>query len=155
VPGTTELNINGKRFTVESDPPRSLLTVLRDELHLTGAKYGCGEGECGACTVVLGENAARACVIPLATVAGKPIRTVEGLAGDGPLTPLQKAFLDAGAFQCGFCTSGMLMSATVLLQKNKKPSDEDILRAMQGNICRCGMFRRIAVAIRTAAEAKA
>lgn len=152
MPGKTELNINGTRHFVDTDPPRNLLTVLRDELQLTGSKYGCGEGECGACTVLLGSNTARSCMISLAFAAGKPIRTVEGLANGDKLHPLQQAFLDAGAFQCGYCTSGMLMSGVALLEKNKNPETEDIRRAMQGNLCRCGMFRRIETAIRQVAQ---
>lgn len=145
------LKINGRQHTVEASPPRPLLTCLRDELELTGAKYGCGEGQCGACTVLLNGQPTRSCTLGLASIGGKEIRTVEGLSSGNNLTPLQQSFLDHGAFQCGFCTSGMLMSATALLEKTPHPTDEEILSAMHGNICRCGMFLRIMAAIRTAA----
>lgn len=149
--GKLELKINGRKHAVEATPARTLLTCLRDELEITGAKYGCGEGQCGACTVLVEGNPVRSCTLGVNAAAGKQIRTVEGLASGAQLTPLQQAFLDHGAFQCGFCTSGMLMSATALLERTPHPSDEEILRAMQGNVCRCGMFLRILAAIRTAA----
>ena len=144
--------VNGARRSVNATPDRSLLTVLRDELDLTGTHYGCGEGQCGACTVHINGSAARSCLTKLSSMEGRQITTVEGLAQNGRLHPLQDAFLETGAFQCGYCTSGMLLSAAALLSRNTNPSDADIFQAMQGNICRCGMFRRIKEAIHLAAS---
>jgi aerobic-type carbon monoxide dehydrogenase small subunit (CoxS/CutS family) len=139
------LNVNGTKRTVDSRVSgRTLLDVLRDDLDLTGAKYGCGEGQCGACTVHLDGEPVRACLIKADRVEGKRITTIEGLSH-----PLQDAFLEAGAFQCGFCTSGMLMSGVALLKKHPHPTSEQITQAMQGNICRCGMFRRVRQALET------
>lgn len=151
MPSKLELVINGQRFAVDASPPRSLLTVLRDELDLTGTKYGCGEGACGACTVLVDKAPVRSCLMSVSAAAGRAITTVEGLATNGKLHPLQEAFLDLEAFQCGYCTSGMLMAGVALLKKTHQPDDEEIRRAMQGNICRCGMFRRVVAAIRMAA----
>lgn len=136
---------------VEADPERSLLSVLRDDLDLTGTKYGCGEGQCGACTVLLDGVAARSCRTPLRIAAGKRITTIEGLAVAGKLHPLQQAFLDAGAMQCGYCTPGMIMSGVGLLTRNPDPDPAEIGRAMQGNVCRCGTYPRIVTAMRMAA----
>jgi aerobic-type carbon monoxide dehydrogenase small subunit (CoxS/CutS family) len=150
----TELTVNGKKQRLETDPSRSLLNVLRDDLDLTGCKYGCGEGRCGACTVVIDGKATRSCVTPLAACAEKQITTIEGLEQAGKLHPLQEAFLQAGAMQCGYCTPGMLMSSFALLGKNPKPTAQDIVAALNGNICRCGTYARIILAVRQAAEMK-
>lgn len=149
----TELLINGAKRQVDTDPQRSLLSVLRDDLDLTGSKYGCGEGQCGACTVLIAGVATRSCITPVSAAAGKPITTIEGLEKDGRLHPLQQAFLDADALQCGYCTSGMIMSGVAVLEKNPNPKEEDIVRLMQGNICRCGTYPRIVAAITQAAKA--
>ena len=147
----TELNVNGARLALDVPAEQPLLHVLRDDLGLTGCKIGCGEGTCGACTVLVDDQLCRACITPVAAVAGLPVRTIEGLEQDGQLHPLQQAFLDAGALQCGYCTPGMIMAALALLQQCPDPSEEAIIRAMQGNICRCGTYGRIVRAIRQAA----
>jgi aerobic-type carbon monoxide dehydrogenase small subunit (CoxS/CutS family) len=147
------LNINGSRHPVDAEPDRSLLSVLRDDLGLTGSKYGCGEGQCGACTVLIAGQPTRSCITPVGQVADKPIRTIESLEKDGRLHPLQEAFLEEDALQCGYCTPGMIMSGVGLLEKNASPSDADILRHMEGNLCRCGAYPRILAAIRRAAAA--
>jgi aerobic-type carbon monoxide dehydrogenase small subunit (CoxS/CutS family) len=148
---SVELEINGKRYPVSYPSDTPLLYVLRDELGLTGTKYGCGEGMCGACTVLIGGTARRSCQIPVSAAAGKPILTIEGLEKNGALHPVQQAFLDAGAFQCAYCTSGMIMSSVSLLQSNRNPSKEQIVQSLQGNLCRCGTHPRIIEAVRTAA----
>ena len=148
-----ELRVNGVKHRVEAKPDRTLLGVLRDELGLTGSKYGCGEGQCGACTVVLDGRAVRSCRMALADCAEKPITTIEGLERDGKLHPLQQAFLDCGALQCGYCTSGMIMSSYALLDKRRSPTRQQIVQAMEGNVCRCGTYQRIVAAIGQAAEA--
>lgn len=145
-----QLLINGSKRALEVDPQRSLLSVLRDELGLTGAKYGCGEGQCGACTVLVNGEERRSCVTKVADAAGKPIFTIEGLAQNGKLHPLQQAFLDADALQCGYCTPGMIMAGVALLNRNPQPADAEILRAMDRNICRCGTYPRIVAAVRRA-----
>lgn len=148
------LKVNGARRSVDASPSAMLLEVLREHLDLTGAKYGCGEGQCGACTVLIDGTPVRSCVIKAASVAGKEITTIEGLAAkDGKLHPLQQAFLDAGSFQCGFCTSGMILSGIALLKRHPHPTDDQILDAMQGNICRCGMFLRVRDALKKAVPA--
>ncbi len=147
-----ELEINGKRHTVHCDPETPLLTVLRDELGLTGTKYGCGEGQCGACTVLLSGAPRRACQIPVSAAAAKPITTIEGLEKDGHLHPVQQAFLDAGAFQCAYCTSGMILSSVGLLSTNLNPTSAEIIQSLQGNICRCGTHPRIIDAVHQAAK---
>jgi len=147
-----ELEVNGKRYPVHYSPETPLLYVLRDELGLTGTKYGCGEGMCGACTVLLSGTARRSCQIPVSAAVGKPITTIEGLEKNGALHPVQEAFLEEGAFQCAYCTSGMIMSSVSLLQSNHNPSEEQIAQSMQGNICRCGTHPRIIEAIRKAAS---
>jgi aerobic-type carbon monoxide dehydrogenase small subunit (CoxS/CutS family) len=126
--------------------------VLRDELGLTGTKYGCGEGMCGACTVLIGGTARRSCQIPVSAATGKPITTIEGLEKNGALHPVQQAFLDEGAFQCAYCTSGMIMSSVSLLQANHNPTQEQIVQSLQGNLCRCGTHPRILAAVRKAAS---
>jgi aerobic-type carbon monoxide dehydrogenase small subunit (CoxS/CutS family) len=145
------LLVNGNAHEVNVDPERPLLSVLRDDLDLTGCKYGCGEGQCGACTVLINGVATRSCITPAASVAGKPITTIEGLAKNGSLHAVQHAFLNAGAMQCGYCIPGMIMSAVSFLRKNPNPTDAEIVHGMQGNICRCGTHPRIVDAIRNAA----
>ena len=148
------LKVNGARRSVDAGPDATLLEVLREGLELTGAKYGCGEGQCGACTVLIDGSAVRSCIVKAGTVAGKEITTIEGLAArDGKLHPLQEAFLEFGAFQCGFCTSGMILSGAALLKRHPHPTEDQILDAMQGNICRCGMFLRIKDALTKAVRA--
>jgi len=148
-----ELEINGTRRRIEVDPERSLLSVLRDDLDLTGAKYGCGEGQCGACTVLIDGMPSRSCTTKAATLSGKKITTIEGLAHDGHLHPVQQAFLDADALQCGYCTAGMIMGAVALLNRNPKPTQAEIVRGMNGHICRCGTYPRVVRAIQQAAAA--
>ena len=149
--GAIQLAINGKRYSASYPPDTPLLYVLRDELGLTGTKYGCGEGMCGACTVLLDGIARRSCQIPVGAAIGKSILTIEGLEKNGVLHPVQQAFLDAGAFQCAYCTTGMILSGVSLLRANLHPSTEQIAQAMQGNICRCGTYPRIIEAIQKAA----
>ena len=149
----TELQVNGKSRRVDADPDRTLLSVLRDDLDLTGCKYGCGEGRCGACTVLIDGRATRSCVTAVSDCEGKQVTTIEGLERDGKLHPLQSAFLEAGAMQCGYCTCGMIMSGMGLLAKNPDPAVAEIVKSMEGNICRCGTYPRIVMAIRQAAAA--
>jgi len=152
MPDIKELQVNGRVMPVEADADRTLLNVLRDDLDLTGTKYGCGEGECGACTVHIDGVAARSCQRKVGNLAGKKITTIEGLSSGGKLHALQQAFWDVGALQCGYCTPGMIMSALSLLKKNPSPSEAEIVRAMDGNICRCGTYGRIVSAISAAAK---
>ena len=147
----TELTINGRRTSVNVEPDVPLLSVLRDYLDLTGTKYGCGEGRCGACTVLIDGKPIRSCRTAAASAAGKSITTIEGLANDGNLHPLQEAFIKADALQCAFCTSGMIMAASALLNHNPHPTREDIISAMNGNVCRCGVYQRIVAAVQMAA----
>jgi aerobic-type carbon monoxide dehydrogenase small subunit (CoxS/CutS family) len=151
MPRVTELRVNGTRRHVDVDGSRSLLSVLRDDLELTGAKYGCGEGQCGACTVLVDGQAVHSCVTPVRAIGEKSIVTIEGLAMGGRLHPVQQAFLDVGALQCGYCTPGMIMSGVALLRRNPSPSEAEVVSAMQGNICRCGTYRRVLAAVRLAA----
>jgi aerobic-type carbon monoxide dehydrogenase small subunit (CoxS/CutS family) len=144
--------INGVRRGIQSDPERPLLYVLRDELDLTGTKYGCGEGQCGACTVLLDGVAVRSCLTTLKAAQGKQVTTIEGLEQNGRLHPVQQAFLDTDAMQCGYCTAGMVMSSVGLLKKNAHPNPTQIRSALQGNICRCGTYSRIVEAVRKAAQ---
>ena len=153
MPNVQELRINGKAVRVEADRERLLLGVLRDDLGLTGAKYGCGEGRCGACTVLIDGTPTRSCVTKLGAVAAREITTIEGLETEGKLHPLQQAFLDAGAMQCGYCTCGMIMTGVALLREKPQPTREEIVEYMDGNICRCGTYPRIIAAIRKAAQA--
>ena len=146
------LNVNGVERRVDAPDDEPLLYVLRDWLDLRGAKYGCGEGHCGACTVIVDGMAVRSCQTRAGLVAGKRVRTIEDLATGDRLHPVQRAFLEEEAFQCGYCTPGMIMSAVALLNRNKRPSEADIVRAMDGNICRCGTYQRIIAAISTAAR---
>jgi aerobic-type carbon monoxide dehydrogenase small subunit (CoxS/CutS family) len=150
--GEFVLNINGAQLRVNAPPDESLLSVLRNHLNLSGTKYGCGEGQCGACTVLLNGRATRSCLIPAASVVNTKIVTIEGLETGGKLSSVQQAFLDEGAFQCGYCTSGMILSATALLHHTPDPSDEQIVTAMNGNVCRCGTYPRIIEAVRRAAH---
>jgi nicotinate dehydrogenase subunit A len=144
--------LNGKPTTLNVEGDRMLLWVLRTDLGLTGTKYGCGESQCGACTVVVGKEAVRSCQFPIRDVRGKEVTTIEGLAKDGKLHPLQERFMELGALQCGFCTSGMLMNAYALLLKTPKPTRSQIIEAMDGNLCRCGAHKRIVQAIETASK---
>jgi isoquinoline 1-oxidoreductase subunit alpha len=149
---TVTLTVNGGNHSLDIDPTTPLLWVLRDVLGLTGTKYGCGIAQCGACTVILEGNAIRSCVTPVSRAAGRRVTTIEGLSKDGS-HPLQRAWLAEQVPQCGYCQSGQLMSAAVLLAAVPKPTDEDIDRAMAGNICRCGTYQRVRRAIHRAAEA--
>ena len=152
---TIRLAINDKSYSVDVDPQTSLLTVLREHLDLTGSKYGCGEGQCGACTVLINGKAQRSCITRVSSVSGKQITTIEGLAKGDRLHPVQQAFLDEGAMQCAYCTSGMIMSAVSLLDSNVAPSENEIIDFMDGNVCRCGTYSRIIRAIQKAAKAQA
>ncbi len=147
------LLVNGKAHELEAAPDELLLWVLRDKIGLTGTKFGCGEGECGACTVLVNGRPVRSCQVPAAAAAGKPITTIEGLERNGRLHPVQAAFLRHEAFQCAYCASGMIMSAAGLLARNPKPSERQIRAAMNGNLCRCGTYSRILKAVRAAALA--
>lgn len=144
--------LNGKAVSLEVDPSRALLWVLRYDLGLTGAKYGCGEGLCGACTVLMDRQAVRSCTTEMKDVAGKEVTTIEGLERNGELHPLQKAFVEHDALQCGYCTPGMIMNAYSLLLNNPRPSRRQIIEQMDGNLCRCGAHMRIVQAIQTAAK---
>lgn len=147
-------SVNGEPYILDRVPVnRSLLDVLRDDLGLTGTKEGCGEGDCGACTVIIDGKAVNACLVLAAEVEGKDILTVEGLAKNGKLHPLQQAFVDEGAVQCGFCTPGMLLSAKALLDVNPSPSELEIRTALAGNLCRCTGYVRIVSAVQKAAQA--
>ncbi len=146
-----DLTVNGARRRVPSDTGESLLAVLREELDLTGAKYGCGEGQCGACTVLVDGRPARSCITPAASVAGKSVTTIEGLEEGGRLHPLQEAFIETDAMQCGYCTPGMIVEAAALLRRVSNPSDAEITHAMEGHVCRCCAYPRIVQAIRKAA----
>jgi len=146
------LSVNGRPYTIEADPQTSLLTALREHLDLTGTKYGCGEGQCGACTVLIDGQAQRSCITRASAVAQKQITTIEGLAIGDKLHPLQEAFLKEGAMQCAYCTSGMIMSGVALLNGNNHPSRSEIIDFMDGNICRCGTYSRIIQAIQSAGK---
>ena len=148
-----ELRVNGAVHALDVEADRTLLSVLRDELDLTGTKYGCGEGQCGACTVLIDGKPTRSCMTLVGSVGGKPITTIEGLAKDGALHPLQQAFIDLDAMQCGYCTPGMILECAALLEANPEPSDEQIAEALEGHICRCGTYQRIREAVHRAAEA--
>lgn len=149
----TTLHVNGTARTCDADADRTLLSVLRDDLILTGTKFGCGEGQCGACTVLVDGVPVRSCLTPVGTIGPQKVTTIEGLERDGRLHALQEAFLEIGALQCGYCTSGMIMSGVALLAKNPRPTDAEIIRFMDGNICRCGVYPRIVAAIKRAAGA--
>ena len=149
----TKLTVNGRPCAIDADADSSLLSVLRDQLDLTGSKYGCGEGQCGACTVLIDGSPRRACITPVGAVDQKQITTIEGLAQGDHLHPLQQAFLEEAAMQCAYCTSGMIMTAVSLLHANSNPSAAEIAHSMEGNICRCGTHPRILAAIQKAAKA--
>jgi aerobic-type carbon monoxide dehydrogenase small subunit (CoxS/CutS family) len=146
------LNVNGSERQVDAPPDESLLSVLRNSLQLTGTKYGCGEGQCGACTVLIDGRPARSCRTPVSQAAGKKITTIEGLEQNGKLHPVQAAFLEQEALQCGYCTSGMILSTVALLNAIPNPTDDDIVRQMNGNVCRCGTYARILAAVKQAAQ---
>ena len=148
----TELDVNGTRRRIDADSDRTLLSVLRDDLDLTGTKYGCGEGQCAACTVLIDGTPTKACLTKLGAVAGKRVVTIEGLAPAGKLHPVQEAFLEADAMQCGWCTPGMILGAVGLLQRSPHPSESEIVSGMNGHICRCGTYSRVVQAIQTAAK---
>ena len=150
--GRYVLRINGRTHEVDAEPGDTLLSILRDDLALTGSHYGCGEGQCGACTVLLDGAAARSCVTRIASIGEKTITTIEALADGGQLHPVQQAFLEAEAFQCGYCTSGMIMATVGLLRTNANPSEQDVARLLDRNVCRCGTYSRIVRAVRLAAE---
>jgi aerobic-type carbon monoxide dehydrogenase small subunit (CoxS/CutS family) len=152
MPAVKELHVNGAARGVDADPARTLLSVLRDDLGLTGAKYGCGEAHCGACTVLLDGKPVRSCSTNAGSAAGKRVSTIEGLSEGGKLHAIQEAFLAAGALQCGYCTPGMIMSALALLTKNPEPTRDQIVQGMNGNVCRCGTYNRIVAAIEMAAR---
>ena len=147
-----EFHLNGQPVRLEVEGDRKLLWVLRSDLALTGTKYGCGKGLCGACTVLINEQAQRSCQVPVLDVRGKEVITIEGLAKGELLHPLQKAFLEHDAFQCGFCTPGMILNAYSVLKENPGPTEAEIIKAMDGNLCRCGAHPRIVRAIQTAAR---
>jgi nicotinate dehydrogenase subunit A len=149
---TYTLHINNRAHRVDGEPGDDVLTVLRDELGLTGSKYGCGEGHCGACTVLVDGEAVRSCVLRLGAVGDRRITTIEALAPEGGLHPVQEAFLDEEALQCGYCTPGMVMAAVALLRRTPEPTAQDIARGMDRNVCRCGTYPRIVRAIQRAAE---
>jgi aerobic-type carbon monoxide dehydrogenase small subunit (CoxS/CutS family) len=143
--------VNGKASSVDTEPERPLLEVLREELGLTGTKYGCGEGQCGACTVLLDNRAISSCLTPVRAAEGRKIVTIEGLAGGGNLHPVQQAFLDEGAMQCGYCTAGMILRTVALLESNPRPTEAQIVDGLNGNLCRCSGYHRILAAVRRAA----
>lgn len=146
------LRVNGRAHDLETEPGDTLLSVLRFDLGLTGSKFGCGEGQCGACAVLIDGQAARSCVTRVEAVANKPVTTIEGIAEGDRLHPVQEAFLELEAFQCGYCTPGMVIAAIGLLRTNASPSDQDIARAMDRNVCRCGTYSRIVQAVQLAAR---
>ncbi len=149
---TLTVMLNGQEVTVEIKPDALLLGVLRDQLELTGTKEACGEGECGACTVLLDGEPVTSCLVPALKAQGRTVMTVEGLTSEGELHPLQRAFIDHGAVQCGYCTPGMLMSAKALLDRNPHPSEEEIKHAVSGNLCRCTGYVKIIEAIKAASR---
>ncbi len=150
---TVRFKVNGDERSVATDPDRRLLDVLREDLHLTGTKYGCGEGQCGACAVYVDGEPARSCLLPVSSVAGKSITTIEGLARGDTLHPVQQAFLEEGAMQCGYCMSGMILGAAALLRQKPDPTDEEIVAGMNGHLCRCNGYVKIVKAVRRAAVA--
>src|SRR5580700_8470283 len=152
MPKVSELEINGARHRVDADADRTLLSVLRDDLEMTGTKYGCGEGQCAACTVLVEGTPTKSCLTKVGAVAGKRIVTIEGLAAAGKLHPVQQAFIDADAMQCGWCTPGMILGAVGLLQRTPHPSEAEIVSGMNGHICRCGTYSRVIHAIQVAAK---
>ena len=149
---TVKLTVNGQEKTITTDSQRSLLDVLREDLGLTGAKYACGEGQCGACSVLIDGRRVLSCVTPVSKVDRKTIVTIEGLARDDALHPVQEAFIEEGAMQCGYCTGGMILAAVALLEENANPTDQEVAEGMNGNICRCNGYPKIVNAVRRAAE---
>jgi len=149
---TLRFTLNGKRTEVLIDPTQNLLWVLRNHFGLTGTKFGCGMGFCGACTILIDDEPVRSCMLPVGDIAGKKVVTIEGLEKNGKLNPVQKAFVDHDALQCGFCTPGMIMTATGLLLKNPSPSRQEIIEGLEDNLCRCGAHIRIIDAVETAAR---
>jgi aerobic-type carbon monoxide dehydrogenase small subunit (CoxS/CutS family) len=145
-------SLNGKKTIILTDPNQTLLWVLRNQLGLTGTKYGCGNGFCGACTVLINKEAIRSCITPITDIAGKEVITIEGLARNGRLSPVQKAFVEHDALQCGFCTPGMIMTATAMLMKNPSLTRQEIIDGMEENLCRCGAHGRILDAVESAAK---
>jgi aerobic-type carbon monoxide dehydrogenase small subunit (CoxS/CutS family) len=150
--GEYTLSVNGRSLRVTAPAEESLLSVLRNRLDLTGTKYGCGEGQCGACTVLMNGQATRSCLTPVSAAAAGKIITIEGLERNGKLSPAQEAFLEEGAFQCGYCTAGMIMSATSLLNETHEPTEQQIVTGMNGNVCRCGTYPRIVQAVKLASR---
>ena len=151
-PTTIKFQINGRAVQVEVNPKMSLLDVLRNKLGLTGTKRGCNRGDCGACTVIMNGKTVLSCLVPAIQANGKKIETVEGLAKGEKLHPLQKAFIECGAIQCGFCTPGMLLSAKALLDKNSNPTREEVIKAISGNLCRCTGYKKIIDAVMLASQ---
>ena len=149
---SVEIEINGVKHQVNADPDTSLLEIIRDDLGMTGTKFGCGESECGACTVLINGTPSHACITQLSEIAGASITTIEGLEKNGKLHPLQQAFIDEGAMQCGYCVSGMIMTGVGLLEKNPNPTDAQIVQFMSGNLCRCGGYPRMLSAIKRASQ---
>ena len=148
-----KLTVNGEAVDVQAEPERSLLSVLQHELELTGTKYGCGEGNCGACTVLLDAEPVRSCITPFASASGRSVTTIEGLAEGDQLHPVQQAFAEHSAFQCGYCTPGFIISSVALLNRQPAPSDDEIRGALNGHICRCGAYVRILEAVKDASGA--
>jgi aerobic-type carbon monoxide dehydrogenase small subunit (CoxS/CutS family) len=150
---TITIRVNGQEHRLAVDGSRTLLSVLRNDLGLTGTKYGCGQGQCGACTVLLDDEPVRSCALPVAAVEGRSVTTIEGLAQpDGTLHPVQQAFIEVQAFQCGYCTPGQILGAVGLLRRNANPSEAQIREAMAGHLCRCATYARILRAVQLAAE---
>ena len=147
-----KLTVNGAQHTIRTDPQRPLLDVLREDLQLTGTKYGCGEGACGACTVLMDGKKIFSCSTPAGDADGKQVLTIQGLAPPGELHPVQQAFLDAGAFQCGYCTPGMIMATVALLKQKPNPTEQEIVAGMNGNLCRCCGYVKVLEAVRAAAQ---
>jgi aerobic-type carbon monoxide dehydrogenase small subunit (CoxS/CutS family) len=152
---TVRFRVNGTERSVTTDPQRRLLDVLREDLQLTGTKYGCGEGQCGACTVHLDGEPARSCLLPVTAADGKSVTTIEGLAAGESLHPVQEAFLEEGAMQCGYCTSGMILAAAALLRGEPNPTDDQIVASMDGHLCRCNGYVKIVKAVHRAAVNRA
>ncbi|HSD67187.1 MAG TPA: (2Fe-2S)-binding protein [Vicinamibacteria bacterium] len=150
---TVRFKVNGAPRSVTTDPERRLLDVLREDLQLTGTKYGCGEGQCGACTVLVDDEPARSCLLPVSALGGKSVTTIEGLARGDALHPIQEAFLEEGALQCGYCTSGMILGAAALLREKPDPTDEQIVAGLNGHLCRCNGYVKIVKAVRRATDA--
>lgn len=147
-----KFTVNGKQVTIDQNRHRVLLQVLREDLGLTGTKYGCGEGQCGACTILLNGRAVRSCIFPVSRLAGSTVTTIEGLAENGKFHPVQEAFIKEGAMQCGYCTPGMILTTMELLQENPHPTDDEIIEKMNGNICRCNNYVNIIAAVRRSME---